>query len=243
MNSGYVTYVDDNPRYRELVDILIESVLSFSNRSIEVFSINCDYYHSSGRVLNQRVDIKEKNMSTICYTKLYSSINCSFDHGIQLDSDIIITDKMDTLFEKAREVGQTPLCPIHPSDPNDQDWLMSYLGVKIKTQPYIHAASYIFSNSCKPFLQECYDVSQKLVSIGYTPPWYDETILNTMLWKYKSEKYVDNYVPYFGCFLDPSTKNTHGYGWMENVNFYTCHGIKDPSLAKSVLIDLQRKNS
>lgn len=241
MSEGYVTYVDDNPQYLQLVDILVESILSFSTRSIEVFSINCDYKHSSDRVLNQRINIKEKNFTTICYSKLYSSINCSFDYGIQLDSDIIITDKLDILFEKTKEVEETPLCPIHPSDPNDQDWLMNYLGVKVKTQPYVHASSYIFSNSCKPFLQECYDLSQKLMSIGYTPSFHDETILNTMLWKYKSEKYVDCYDPYFELFLNHSTKHTHGYGWMENINFYTCHGIKDPTFAKSVLTDLQNK--
>ena len=37
MNEGYVTFVDTNPTYLELTNILIESVLNFSSRPIEVF--------------------------------------------------------------------------------------------------------------------------------------------------------------------------------------------------------------
>lgn len=240
MNSGYVTFVDDNPIYQQLTDILVESIISFSSKNIEVFSINCDYKHSSNRVINRKINIENKDYATICYSKLYSSFNSSFDYGIQLDSDFIITDQMDSLFEYAMKIKETPLGSLHPQDPNNQEWLMNYLGVKSKTQPYVHA-TYLFSNSCKPFIEECYTLSQKLLSMGYFPPNFDETIYNTMLWKYGSQEYVDCYDPYFGFFLDHSTKETHGYGWMEKVNFYSCHGIKDPSLAKSVLIDLQSK--
>lgn len=237
MNEGYVTFVDDNPTYSELTNILIESVVEFSTKKIEVFSINCDFKHSSNRVINRRIDVKEKNFASICYSKIFASLNSSFDYGVQLDSDFIITKDMDKLFDNRDIIKTTPLGSLHPLDPNDQGSLMSYLGVTQKTQPYVHA-TYFFSKECKPFLEECYDLSQFFIKNGNHPPNFDETILNTMLWKYGSDKWLDCYDPYFDFFLNHETKHSHGYGWMENVNFYSCHGIKDPNHARQVLNNL-----
>lgn len=238
MKQGYVTFVDDNPTYLQLTNILVESVINFSNYPIEVFAINSEYKHSSNRVISRKIDVQEKNYGTICYSKLYSSFNSGFDYGIQLDSDFIITKDMDKLFEDAKTINLTPLGSLHPSDPNNQQGMMEYLGVSQKTQPYVHA-TYLFSNSCKPFLEECYNVSQEILSNGKdNPPNYDETIYNSMLWKYGSNRWVDCYDPYFDLFLNRDKKEQHGYGWMQNINFYSCHGIKDPSFAKNVLEDL-----
>lgn len=233
MKEGYNIFIDTNPVYLELMNILIESILAFSNKDIEVFSINSDYKHSSNRITNYRVNLPEVNFATICYTKIYASLNSSFDFGIQLDGDFIITKEMDKLFEDAKTITNTPLGSLHPSDPNNQFQLMKYLGVTRKTQPYVHA-TYLYSKDCKPFFQECYDLSQYLYKNNFNPPNYDETILNTMLWKYGSKRFVDTYDPYFGYFLDKTKKEEHGYDFIENVNFYSCHGIKDPIFAREV---------
>ena len=238
MNEGYVTFVDDSQQYQNLTDILVESVLNFSTRPIEIFSINTDYRHSSERVINRRVDLKtSKDYASICYSKLYSSFNSEFEYGIQLDSDFIITKYMDKLFEDTHTITTTPLGSLHPSDPNNQEFVMNYLGVTKKTQPYVHA-TYLFSNNCKPFLEECYNLSQFFYQNGINPPNYDETIYNSMLWKYGSNRWVDCYDPYYDFFLNHNHKDMHGYGWMKNVNFYSCHGIKDPNFARKVLDNL-----
>jgi hypothetical protein len=50
--NGYVTFVNNNPIYLELTNILVESVLNFSDKKIEVFAINFDYKHSNNRVIS-----------------------------------------------------------------------------------------------------------------------------------------------------------------------------------------------
>ena len=242
MNEGYVTFVNNNKNYIELTNILIESVLLFSTRHIEVFSINFDYIHSSPKVLSKRITLPEETFETICYSKLYSSFNSSFDNGIQLDSDFIITKNMDLLFEDCKKITQTPLGSLHPSDPNNQSEIMDFLGVKEKTQPYVHA-TYLFSNNCKPFLEECYLLSKEFMSKNIKPQNFDETILNVMLWKYNANNFVTTYDPYYDLFINRSEENKilHGYGNIP-VNFYSCHGEKNPELAKIILKNLINSN-
>jgi len=255
MSEGYVVFVDDDPTYLELVDVLIESVLSFSTRPIELFSINHDFRHSSSRVLSRRVDIeprrrtsgiglsrrraRRKYFAGVCYTKLLCSLNSSFTYGIQLDSDFIITREMDTLFEEARSVGTTPLGSLHPADPCNQQALMTYLGVETKSQPYVHA-TYLFSSETRPFFAECHDVAMTLLRNGVYPGNLDETVLNVMLWKRGSRRWATCYDPYFEVFLNRDSFHDHGYGWMESINYYSCHGIKDPARARAVLEELIR---
>jgi hypothetical protein len=240
MSEGYVVFVNNNKLYIDLLDVLIESILLFSNKKIEVFSINFAYHHSSPRVINKKILIKNECFATICYSKLYSSFNSEFDYGIQLDSDFIITDKMDNLFDDCKKINLTPLGSLHPTDPGNQQDIMDFFDVKVKTQPYVHA-TYLFSNSCKLFLEECYNQSQILFSKNITPANYDETILNVMLWKEKSNSWVDTYDPYYEFFIDRDNLKIKDYNWMDNVNFYSCHGIKDSLYAKQILEKIKCK--
>jgi hypothetical protein len=234
MKNGYVTFVDDNPKYLQLTEILIESIINFSNYDVEIFSINSEYIHSSSRVISRRIDLTKKSFGTICYSKLKCSYESDFDFSVQLDSDFIITKNMDKLFDNSDRIKELPLGSLHPRDPNDQKQIMGMLGVESKTQPYVHA-TYFFSKNCKQFFYECFEFSEYCEKNNITPPNYDETIYNTMLWKYNSNDWLDCYDPYFGLFLDRNTKQTHGYDWMDNINYYSCHGIKDPEHAKLVL--------
>jgi hypothetical protein len=232
-NEGYVVFVNENKKYLDLLEILIESVINFSTKSIEVFSINFDYKHSSDRVISRRVDVPVVNFENICYTKLYSSFNSSFDYGIQLDSDFIITKEMDKLFNDCHKIIKYPLGSRHPQDPDNQSQIMSYLGVKEKSQPYVHA-TYLFSKESKPFLEECYNLSKELQSKGIIPPNYDETILNCMLWKNNVNDFVTTYDPYFDFFIHRDRNHEHGYGTLP-INFYSCHAQKDPIEARKIL--------
>ncbi|NPV13125.1 MAG: hypothetical protein HPY57_15265 [Ignavibacteria bacterium] len=238
MKKGYVTFVNNNQKYIQLTNILIESLITFSKYNIEVFAINFNYKYNSDRVISRRINVNNENFASICYSKLYSSLNSEFDIGVQLDADMILTKYSDNLFEKYKYVvdSQTPFGSLHPSDPNNQIRIMNELNVKQKTQPYVHA-TYIFSKKCKNFFKDCYDLSQYLFKNNINPPNYDETIYNVMLWKYNSTKYADCYDPYYEYFINPTQieKDRHGYGWMNNVDFYICHGVKDITIAKNIL--------
>ena len=111
MKNGYVTFVNDNLNYLKLCDILVESVINFSENPIEVFSINFDYKHSSEKVISRRIDLQTVGFNTICYSKLYSSINTSFDKAVQLDADFIITkqiiDNCFTIIKMAHQMLQS----------------------------------------------------------------------------------------------------------------------------------------
>ena len=76
MKNGYVTFVNDNPIYLKLCDILVESVINFSENPIEVFSINFDYKHSSENAENvekNEVDYIREYYKTLAdrYTSRY----------------------------------------------------------------------------------------------------------------------------------------------------------------------------
>lgn len=231
--EGYVIFCNKNDQYLSLMDVLIESILTLSSRYVEVFSINFDYSHSSPRVLTKRINLQEENHATIFYSKIYSSFNSSFEFGIQLDSDFIITKEMDNLFEDCHKITDFPLLSRHPSDPNNQQNFMDLLGVKEKSQPYMHA-TYLFSENSKTFLKECYDVALDYYKKGLIPHNFDETILNVMLWKNNVHSWVDTYDPYYGLFLDRNNRASFGYAEDLPINFYSCHGIKDPGFAKHV---------
>jgi hypothetical protein len=239
MKEGYVVFVNDNEIYLSLLDTLIESILLFSTRPVEVFSINFDYRHSSSKVLTKRINLSNVNYGTICYSKLYATLNSSFEYGIQLDCDFIITEKMDLLFETTKTVGEFPLASLHPKDPCNQKNVMDYLKVDKKTQPYVHA-TYLFSEKTKPFFEQCYNLSQELLLKGITPVNWDETILNVMLWKHECKGlWVDPYDIYWEIFVDGKNWESNGYPLDFNLNFYSCHGLKDPKKAKLILKNLK----
>lgn len=233
MREGYVVFVNDNPLYISLLNILVESVINFSTKPIEVFSINFDYKHSSNRVINKRINLPRVGFDTICYSKLYSSFKSEFNYGVQLDADFIITKKMDLLFDECKKIGKLPLCSLHPQDPNNQQEIMNILNVKNKTQPYVHA-TYLFSDDTKDFLKECYEFSNYCLTNNITPKNYDETILNVMLWKNNANLWIDPYDIYYEIFLKgKNIKN--GYPDNFKLNFYSCHGQKNPDESIKIL--------
>jgi hypothetical protein len=232
MKKGYVTFVNDNPNYLKLCETLIESVIQFTDQEIEVFSINFDYQHSSNRVISRRVELDRVGFDTICYSKIYSSLNTEFDIALQLDSDFILTKKIDKLFQNINYETTIPIFSLHPLDPNNQKNIMDILSVQQKTQKYVHA-TYLFSKNCNDFLNECFDFSQYCLKKNIIPQNFDETIFNVMLWKRNCvDKWIYPYDIWFETFLNP--KNRLGYPENYELQFLSCHGCKDPILAKEI---------
>jgi hypothetical protein len=244
MDEGYVIFINKNEKYLKLLDILIESILMFSTRPVEIFSINFDYNHSSERVFNSRISTSNESYETICYSKILSSLSSRFNFGIQLDADFIITKEMDKLFD-LRNNKDYPLYSLHPHDPNNQDYIMSYLRVADKTQPYVHG-TYLFSDSSKPFLERCYKMSQNLLNERVVPPNIDETLMNVMLWKEGvTDSFIDPYDIWFEYFLSERSKKEESrvdYGICgKKVNFYSSHGCKDINVAQKIFDILKKE--
>jgi hypothetical protein len=236
MKKGFVTFVNAHPNYCALNDILIESVLSFTDLPIEVNSINFDFKHSSQRVHCKRIDVQTEDYANICYAKTTASLNTSFDIALQLDSDMIITKEAVGLLSLIQPDERFVLGSLHPHDPCNQTNIMSYYGINEKTQPYIHA-TYLFTKNSKDFLSEVKEMQNHLMKKGITPINFDETILNCALWKHNRKTcFTDCFDPYFEVFSEFTTDKllSDGYGTLSKVKRLICHGCKDPVVAKNI---------
>ena len=242
MKKGFVTFVNADPTYSALNDILIESVLNFTDLPIEVNSINFNFKHSSERVYCKRINIQTEDYSNICYAKTTASLNTNFDVALQLDSDMIITKESVQLFDLIDPDERFVLGSLHPKDPCNQGNIMSYYGIDKKTQPYIHA-TYLFTKNSKDFLSEVEEMKNHLIKKQITPINFDETILNCALWKHnRKTSFTDCYDPYFELFfcLTPRKPLYAGYENLPKVKHLICHGCKDPIVAKKIYEEISR---
>lgn len=250
MKKGFVTFVNNNPKYLELNDILIESILTFTGLEVEVLGINFDYKHPDKRVICKRYDVDNECIDNIYYAKTYASLQSGFDIGLQLDSDMIVTPLVVNLFNSISEEYQYVKGSLHPwngplKEPHIQ--IMQQLAVKEKTQPYVHA-TYLFTKNSKNFLKEVFDTGTKLLKNDIHPINYDETVLNALLWKNEvTDGFVTCYDPYFEYF-----KKHFGLQTFENVSapyssepnfgidYYICHACKNSKEAKNIFEKIKR---
>ena len=89
MKIGFVTFCTEN--YIDIMNNLLESVLSFSKYDIIVYCLNFNYKHDSNRVQIKRIDLDNLSYFNICKMKLYATIDCGLDIGLILDCDMIPT--------------------------------------------------------------------------------------------------------------------------------------------------------
>ena len=249
-NKGFVTYTNDNPKYVALTKCLVDSILHFTDLPVEVCSINFDYKHDNKRVISKKINLNnEKDLGSVYYAKLLACIESEFDQTMHIDSDAIITPEVIRMFDVDMAEKDLVYMPLHPWNgpvyPRVRS-VMNDMGLREKTQPYLHAASFLFTKYSKHFLREVWDYSQKISSFGFAPENYDESLLNCFLWKYqKTNCYVDCYDPYFEYFKmlkNMPSKSTPTYSDTPNfvVNPYICHGCKDPNHQSDILLSLKK---
>lgn len=234
MNTGFVTYINSNKKYLDLSNIMIESVLKFTDLKIEVNAINFDYSHDSNRVISKRINTPNESFNIICFSKILACIQSEFDYGLQLDADCIVTPEIVKVFnqENYTNINGYVLAPKHPQYPTHSEHLIKYFNAP-QTQPYVHASTFLFNASSKNFLIETYNNCHNALNNGIFLPAQDESILNVTLWKHKViDKYLDYIDPYYEIFLNRQTEKQF---YDKEVKYYICHGCKDPSLAKSIL--------
>lgn len=243
MQKGFVTFVNQNPLYLELTNILIDSLLAFTDLPIEVNSINFDYKHDSNRIIVKRINLQQENYETVCYAKIQSFLNTDFDYSMGLDADCIALPNITDIFNEKnyKKMGDFVLPPKHESDPKNLDHVCKFFHIQ-QTQPYVHG-NFLYGKNSKPFLQNVYDNCMIAKEFNIYLPNYDESMLNITLWQnYLINHYLPLYDPWYEVYLDFEEKNP-GFqsGVFNRKDFLYVHGCKDPQIARNILKDTIEK--
>jgi hypothetical protein len=241
MSKGFVTFSDE--RFLPLVEVLAESLLTFSKYSLHVFLIDCNKKLDFKNVIITQIILPEGwRLQQIMFSKLYAAANNDFDFGCILDADMIANYNVDELlFFAEKECDNFPLLATHGSGVVDLS-LMKFLGVKKQTMPYCHA-TYLFSKNSKKFLRECYEESQKIIKSGFINK--DEELINCMLWRYGCRRYVNAYSPHYILFDDYISDKVGPNEWIKEtgeMSFHLFHGCKDENIALNILDRLKNRD-
>lgn len=226
IEEAFVAFATSN--YFPCIKILLESVKAFSTRKIVVFGLNADVPFSTDEypcLIKKRIDVDLEQVSAY-HWKPRVLLECGVKYAIYIDADLILNAGVDSLFELCREAKQFPICPIHPNDPNDQGNLMKALGVAKKSMPYVHNDQIIFSEECRPFIEEWLFTG---ITYQHLAPRHDEKVLNVLLWKHGATRYAESTDPYF------ESVNDYVAGKLPGKNCYMFHGCKNMSRARKVL--------
>ena len=230
MEFAYVTFVNYNCNYIELMKSTIDSVLKFSKYKIIVYCI--DFPVNNIFIFNKNIILKylnNINLPNIHYYKPYiikDSIENGLQHGYYIESDDIITPLCDALYEKAQKLDTLPISPIHPNNVKIPQKDINVIDKNIiPTQPYTHG-HVLFKHTNINFINEWleYCIKQK----NYLND--DETVLNILYWKYNcKDHYLDIIDPWYECFY-----NDIKYREIS----CTFHGCKDHIVQRKLLDDL-----
>lgn len=248
MRKGFVTFTNNVGKYRHLHDVLVRSLLEFTPFEVEVFGINFDYSHPNPRMIPKRINMESEDFWSICYAKIYASLMSEFDKSMHIDSDAVATPGIVNVFDEFDFESKFIHASKHPwNGPLNFNHyqIMNYLNVPTQTQPYVHAASYVFSKNAKDFLHEAWEVSQRMQAHHVHPINQDETIYNVLLWKHgRRDCFVDCYDPdptYFRSLFGISGISVDHIPTVPIIRPYICHGHKSPEESEQYLNEIKKK--
>jgi hypothetical protein len=248
MRKGFVTFTNNVEKYRHLHDVLVRSLLEFTPLEIEVFGINFDYAHPDPRVIPKRINLETEDFWSICYSKIYASLMSEFDKTMHIDSDAVAAPGVVKVFDEFDVESKFIHASKHPWDGPlgfEHQQIMNYVGASVKTQPYVHAASYVFSKNSKDFLSDVWEISQKMQADGVKPVNQDETIFNAMLWKHGvTDCFVDCYDPdptHFRRLFGISNEPVDKIPTLPIIRPYICHGHKNPEESERYFNEIKIK--
>ena len=231
IDFAYVTFVNNQPNYINLMKSTIKSVERFSKYPLIVYCVDIpsetNPFMTSDKCIIRNLSQRCIANKNIYYMKPYviiDAIQKGLKGGYYIESDDLLTPNGDSvlmeLIEKT-DLTTYPISPIHPDDPYISKFFMMKLDVPTKTQHYIHA-HVLFKETNLPFLKEW--LAGCLISEGEN---WDESVLNCMYWKYKL---TNRYLP----IIDPWYQN-----YYDNTNLInqvvTLHGCKDAGEHANVL--------
>jgi hypothetical protein len=240
MTFAYVSFVNFNENYINLMKITIESIETFSTKQLILYCIDFpNYFHIDNNI--QKIFSNEKNqvifrfinnmnLPIVYYYKpfiIIDAIKKGLNYGYYIESDDVMTPFADDILEtKSHKLNQFPISPIHPVDVEIPKENYDIIGIQIKTNHYIHA-HVLFCKNNLPFLEEWYENCLKSTNFKNA----DETVLNLMYWKYKLSNY------HLGI-IDPWYENFYtNPSYREKICSY--HGCKDVIIQKKLLEDMK----
>ncbi|CAF0771689.1 unnamed protein product [Rotaria sordida] len=234
--EAFVTFTNSRPQYLELLDVLLDSIHLFSKRPVIIFSIDFDLIINFTR--HPRVTIKrisQKNCGpTIFACKLLAIVSSELNYGIQLDIDSVVNYNIDLLFDMLHVWPYNlPLAPKHPDDPKNYRFYMEQNKVKYRTVPYMHA-SFVWTYRAYPFIRHVLTLMQHGAFMGAN---YDETAMNVMLWKAKTNHTLCKYDPYGPLYLEKYEKPQKSPACLPYCDgvYLVFHGQKDSLISKNIL--------
>ena len=236
MDFAYVTFVNKNETYINLMKSTIKSVEVFSRYPIIVYCVDIptetNPFIASERCILRNISISCIEHKNIYYMKPYviiDAIEQGLKSGYYIESDDLLTPNGDSIRQFTKNLNTYPISPIHPDNVTINQAFMANINVQQKTQHYIHG-HVLFASTNLPFLREW--MVNCLCSVGEN---WDESVLNCMYWKYGlTQHYLDIIDPWYQVFYqDPSI--------IQKV--ITLHGCKNPSEHGEILermIELNR---
>lgn len=190
IHEGFVTFATKS--HFELLKVLVESIHNFSTRHIIAFGLDDDVPFKYARLINRRISVSECGAS-IYFCKPYTIWKSNLTYGVYLDVDGVVNYNIDILFDIARVwKGNHTINPIHPQDPNNQDFFMQNQGVTKKSMPYVHG-HVIWNYLSINFVKQWFDLCPQVMGSNF-----DETALNILLWKINAKHLAAAYDPYVG---------------------------------------------
>lgn len=245
MSFSYITFVNNSKTYLDLLRVLLESIKQFSKHSIIIYFLSVpDEIISDvitpyeNQVIVRKINIEDLNFFSIYYYKpfvIIDAIEKGLENGFYIDTDNIITKHCDerVLVSLRRHFSNDaiPISPIHPDDVDVPKYYMDNLGVKERTQHYVHASCLLFKKSNLEFLKLWFSYCLKSKYV-----FWDETCLNCTYWKYNCQlHYLPVIDPYFDQFYTKPNLNLK--------QVYLFHGCKDATEQKKLLENLIRKEN
>ena len=101
MNRGILIVVNNSDLYKSLGDVLIDSVLKFTDLSIDYVTINFDRAFNNSRINSRRINLINECNENIYYTKIQAAKTSELDEGFLVDVDAVVTPKVSNVFESA----------------------------------------------------------------------------------------------------------------------------------------------
>ncbi|CAF1094811.1 unnamed protein product [Adineta ricciae] len=193
--ESFVTFITHHKIYRDLLDVLLDSVHLFSTRPIIIFPIDFDLIINSTR--HPRVFIERISQDDCGETqfacKLLAMISSEVKYGVQLEVDSIVNYNIDLLFDMLHHWPyDLPLAPKHPDDARNYQTFLERYEIKQRTVPYMHA-TFAWTFRAYPFLRQVLALMQKREFLDAN---FDETAMNIMLWKAKTTHILCRYDPF-----------------------------------------------
>jgi len=227
---AYVSFVNNNDTYINLLKSTVKSVEAFSKYPIIVYCVDIppenNPFTESNKCIVRNVSIASIQHKHIFYMKPYviiDAIEKGLKSGFYLDADTLLTPHGDSIVSAVNSLDIYPISPKHSErDVIVPQSYMEHLKVYEKTQHYIHAANLLFKYTNLTFLKEW--LENCLISEGEDG---DETVLNCMYWKHGLKNhYLD--------VINPSYQNFYGdFSIIDRV--ITLHGCKNPEEQSYIL--------